>query len=77
MHLLITKLDFLVCLYLYEIIFYRDWIFENSFIAKEKYEMTNATREQVDSLAEQLRNTYGIKEVGKIKILKLYKNLFF
>lgn len=40
-----------------------DWIIENSSIAKEKYEMTFATREQVDSLSKSLRNLYDIKEV--------------
>ncbi|GBP80067.1 T-cell activation inhibitor, mitochondrial [Eumeta japonica] len=40
-----------------------DWINENSGIAREKYNLTNATREQVKSLTDYLRNTYGIKDV--------------
>ncbi|KAM3964248.1 T-cell activation inhibitor, mitochondrial [Aphomia sociella] len=40
-----------------------EWIFENSSMAKEKYESTSATRDQVKSLIDHLCNTYGIKEV--------------
>ncbi|KAG6445413.1 hypothetical protein O3G_MSEX003921 [Manduca sexta] len=40
-----------------------DWIYENSAIARDKYEATHATRDQVQSLIDHLRNTYGIKEV--------------
>ncbi|XP_039751126.1 T-cell activation inhibitor, mitochondrial [Pararge aegeria] len=40
-----------------------EWIYENSDIAKEKYESTSATRHQVKTLIEQLCKTYGIKEV--------------
>ncbi|KAJ0175464.1 hypothetical protein K1T71_008623 [Dendrolimus kikuchii] len=40
-----------------------EWICENSAVAKEKYDMTSATREQVKSLIRHLCNTYGIKEV--------------
>ncbi|XP_026315455.1 T-cell activation inhibitor, mitochondrial isoform X4 [Hyposmocoma kahamanoa] len=42
---------------------YREWIIENSAVAKEKYESTNATRKQVESLIERLCKNYGIKEV--------------
>lgn len=40
-----------------------EWIYENSDQGKKKYEMTRATREQVQSLIEHLCKTYGIKEV--------------
>ncbi|XP_072939139.1 T-cell activation inhibitor, mitochondrial isoform X2 [Epargyreus clarus] len=40
-----------------------DWIYENSATAKEKYESTKATRDQVKSLIDHLCKTYGIKEV--------------
>ncbi|XP_026315453.1 T-cell activation inhibitor, mitochondrial isoform X2 [Hyposmocoma kahamanoa] len=40
-----------------------EWIIENSAVAKEKYESTNATRKQVESLIERLCKNYGIKEV--------------
>ncbi|KAG7306024.1 hypothetical protein JYU34_008594 [Plutella xylostella] len=40
-----------------------EWIYENSEKAKQKYESTHATRDQVKSLAAQLCQTYGIKEV--------------
>lgn len=40
-----------------------EWILENSATAKEKYESTFATRDQVQSLKDHLCNTYGIKEV--------------
>lgn len=40
-----------------------EWIYENSTIAKEKYDMTSATREQVKSMITHLCNNYGIKEV--------------
>ncbi|XP_046962183.1 T-cell activation inhibitor, mitochondrial isoform X2 [Vanessa cardui] len=40
-----------------------DWVYENSDDAKEKYEMTRATRNQVKTLIENLCKTYGIKEV--------------
>ncbi|CAH0714469.1 unnamed protein product, partial [Brenthis ino] len=40
-----------------------EWITENSKDGRNKYEMTSPTRQQVNSLIEQLCNTYGIKEV--------------
>ncbi|XP_050347357.1 T-cell activation inhibitor, mitochondrial [Nymphalis io] len=40
-----------------------DWVYENSDDGKEKYELTRATRHQVTTLIENLRKTYGIKEV--------------
>ncbi|KOB67599.1 hypothetical protein OBRU01_19510 [Operophtera brumata] len=42
---------------------FREWIYENSVIAKDKYESTRATRDQVRALIDSLCNTYGIKEV--------------
>ncbi|XP_026315454.1 T-cell activation inhibitor, mitochondrial isoform X3 [Hyposmocoma kahamanoa] len=47
---------------------YREWIIENSAVAKEKYESTNATRKQVESLIERLCKNYGIKEVRKYEV---------
>lgn len=46
-------------------------MYENSTEAKEKYNLTQATRQQVKSLIEELCNTYGIKEVGKAYFLSL------
>lgn len=40
-----------------------EWIHENSSVAREKYDSTQATRNQVKSLIDHLCNTYGIKEV--------------
>ncbi|XP_075974214.1 T-cell activation inhibitor, mitochondrial isoform X2 [Anticarsia gemmatalis] len=40
-----------------------EWVFENSNVAKEKYESARATRDQVTSLIDQLCKSYGIKEV--------------
>ncbi|KAL4716371.1 hypothetical protein ACJJTC_006733 [Scirpophaga incertulas] len=40
-----------------------EWIYENGSIGKQKYELTEATREQVKSLIENLCKLYGIKEV--------------
>ncbi|XP_049867845.1 T-cell activation inhibitor, mitochondrial isoform X2 [Pectinophora gossypiella] len=40
-----------------------DWIHENSELAKEKYESTKATRNQVQTLINELRTAYGIKQV--------------
>lgn len=40
-----------------------EWIMENSNDGKKKYELSNATRHQVNSLIEELCKTYGIKEV--------------
>lgn len=46
---------------------------ENSAVAKEKYESTNATRNQVDSLIERLCKSYGIKEVRKYEEFLSYR----
>ncbi|XP_062527407.1 T-cell activation inhibitor, mitochondrial [Bombyx mori] len=40
-----------------------DWVYENSAVAREKYELMSATRDQVKSLIDHLCKTYGIKEV--------------
>ncbi|XP_028165646.1 T-cell activation inhibitor, mitochondrial isoform X1 [Ostrinia furnacalis] len=40
-----------------------EWVYDNSMIAKEKYESTEATRDQVKTLMEHLCKTYGIKQV--------------
>ncbi|XP_053612432.1 T-cell activation inhibitor, mitochondrial isoform X2 [Plodia interpunctella] len=40
-----------------------NWVIDNSTLAREKYESTSATREQVKSLIDHLVNTYGIKQV--------------
>ncbi|XP_047019192.1 T-cell activation inhibitor, mitochondrial-like isoform X1 [Helicoverpa zea] len=40
-----------------------EWVFANSRDAKNKYELTAATREQVQSLIDNLCKTHGIKQV--------------
>ncbi|XP_045494594.1 T-cell activation inhibitor, mitochondrial isoform X2 [Colias croceus] len=40
-----------------------EWVLDNSKIAREKYDSTQATRNQVESLIAELRKSYGIKEV--------------
>lgn len=36
-----------------------DWVYENSAVAREKYELMSATRDQVKSLIDHLCKTYG------------------
>lgn len=55
---------------------FSEWITENSNDGKKKYELTNATRHQVNSLIEELCKTYGIKEVGNASISMLYINSY-
>lgn len=43
-----------------------EWVFANSRDAKNKYELTAATREQVQSLIDNLCKTHGIKQVGTL-----------
>ncbi|KAL0880994.1 hypothetical protein ABMA27_002145 [Loxostege sticticalis] len=40
-----------------------EWIHDNSMTAKDKYESTEATRDQVKTLMETLCKSYGIKQV--------------
>ncbi|XP_048007218.1 T-cell activation inhibitor, mitochondrial isoform X1 [Leguminivora glycinivorella] len=40
-----------------------EWIYDNSATARNKYDATSATRDQVKSLIDHLCSTYGIKEV--------------
>lgn len=47
----------------YTFFYYSEWIHDNSMTAKDKYESTEATRDQVKTLMETLCKSYGIKQV--------------